>query len=239
MQREAYEQMAAAEERHWWFRGRRSVIERTFRHLALPPASRILDAGCGSGGNLALLSTLGEVYGFELDPVALSIAEARGVGLVAPGSLPGAIPFAGIRFQAIGLFDVLEHLPEPVASLAALADRLAPGGRLVLTVPAYQWLWGPHDELHGHQRRYTVTTLERHVREAGLRVAYCSYMNTLLFPLAVAQRLAERVRGTSGRALNPAALGNGLLFRVWELERGWIPTRRAPFGLSILAVLQR
>jgi SAM-dependent methyltransferase len=239
MDRDAYHLMAAAERDHWWFRGRRVFIERAMRTLALPVAPRILDAGCGSGGNLALLAQFGTVYGFEYDPEARAVATSLGIGSVAAGALPDEIPFGDTTFDAIGLFDVLEHLPQPVESLQALAARLAPGGSLVLTVPAIPWLWGPHDEVHNHYRRYRASTLQAHLAEAGLRVQWLTYMNALLLPLAIAQRVKERVAGYKVEALTPSPVVNGLLYRTWLLERAWIPQRRLPIGLSLLAVARR
>jgi SAM-dependent methyltransferase len=239
MQRDAYTLMAAAERDHWWFRGRRLFIEAALRRAAPRAGGQLLDAGCGSGGNLALLARFGTVCGFEYDDEARAVAAALGVGEVQPGALPDAIPFGARRFDAIGLFDVLEHLEAPVPSLRALGARLAPGGALVLTVPAIPWLWGPHDEVHGHHRRYTMATLRAHAEAAGLRVEYCSAINLLLLPLAVAQRLRERVLGYRPEALTPSPLVNRLLYAVWRLERLVVPHGRLPLGLSLLAILRR
>lgn len=239
MDRDAYQLMAAAERDHWWFRGRRVFIERALRTVALPAAARILDAGCGSGGNLALLAQFGQVYGFEYDPEARAVAETLRIGTIEAGALPDAVPFGSTTFHAIGLFDVLEHLPQPVESLRALAARLAPGGALVLTVPALPWLWGPHDEVHNHYRRYTASTLRAHLTDAGLRVEWLTYMNALLLPLAIAQRVKERLFGYAVEALTPSPPVNRLLYRTWLLERAWIPQRRLPIGLSLMAVVRR
>ncbi len=228
--------MAEAEERHWWFRGRREFIRTAIDSLALPDSPVLLDAGCGSGGNLALLGEFGRVFGFEYDAEARKHASALNIATVGAGSLPDSIPFGTERFDVIGLFDVLEHLPEPVASLAALRERLAPGGAIVITVPANPWLWGPHDERHQHQRRYTGGTLRRHLSEARLRVEYLSHFNSLLLPLAVAQRLRERLFGYSTEHLMSGAVVNEALLRIWRLEHAWIPRRRFPFGLSLLAI---
>jgi SAM-dependent methyltransferase len=201
-----------------------------------------LDAGCGSGGNLALLAGLvphGQLYGFEYDDEARGAAQALGVGTIAPGALPDGLPFPETAFDLIGLFDVLEHLADPVASLRALGTRLSPGGALVLTVPAIPQLWGPHDVVHMHHRRYTAASLTQHIDEAGLRIEYLSYMNLLLLPLAIVQRLRERVLGYRADALTPAPWLNGLLRRSWELERHWVPAHRLPFGLSLLAIVRR
>lgn len=239
MDRDAYQLMATAERDHWWFRGRRAFIERALRTIDLPASARILDAGCGSGGNLALLARFGTAYGFEHDPEARAIAAAQRIGVVAPGSLPDDLPFGDTRFDAIGLFDVLEHLPQPVEALRALAARLAPGAALLLTVPAIPWLWGPHDEIHRHYRRYTADSLREHLAAAGLRVERLTYMNALLLPLAIAQRVKERLFGYRVESFMPPPLVNRLLYRVWMLEQHWIPQRRLPIGLSLLAVARR
>ncbi len=239
MQPEAFALMAAAEETHWWFRARRAIATRVLETLELPPHALILDAGCGTGGNLPLLAKFGKVYAFEYDAGARQLADARGLAIVSGGALPEPFPFAPQTFDLIALFDVLEHLEHPIESLRALGARLAPGGSLVLTVPAYQWLWGPHDELHEHKRRYTRRLLREHVSAAGLTVAYVSHMNSLLFPAAVAQRTMHRLTGNAGGELTPGTLANEAFYRVWSLERAWLPRVSVPFGLSIIAVLRR
>ncbi len=239
MQLEAYQLMAAAEETHWWFRGRRAMIKRVLETLDLPANANILDAGCGTGGNLPLLAQFGKVHGFEYDATARQLADARGLAIVSSGALPEQVPFAPQAFDLIGLFDVLEHLDHPIQSLRALGARLAPGGSLVLTVPAYQWLWGPHDELHEHKRRYSRRLLRKHAAAAGLSVAYMSHMNSLLLPAAVAQRAMHRFTRQAAGDLTPGTLVNETFYRIWSLERAWIPRISAPFGLSIVAVLQR
>lgn len=240
MDRAAFELMAAAERDHWWFRGRREFIAAAFERAAVPAGARILDAGCGSGGNLALLARFGSVWGFEYDDTARAAAKASGIAVdVAYGALPHAIPFADARFDAIGLFDVLEHLETPVQSLRALADRLSSAGALLLTVPAHPLLWGPHDVHHQHFRRYTVESLRRELAAAGLRLEFVSHFNALLLPLAVAQRVRERLFGYSTDELIPGPRLNSLLFRILMTERRWVPTRTLPVGLSLLAIARR
>jgi SAM-dependent methyltransferase len=239
MDRLAFDLMAAAEERHWWFHGRRDIIAAAMRTLGLPPDARVLDAGCGSGGNLRLLHEFGDLYAFEYDYVARAAAAALQIAKVERGALPDTIPFPGITFDAIGLFDVLEHLEHSVASLRSLGERLAPGGALVITTPALPLLWGPHDVHHQHFRRYTRASLVQHIRDAGLVVEYVSYFNTLLLPLAVLQRIRERLFGYSATDLIPGPRLNSLLYRIFSVERAWIPARRAPVGLSLLAVVRR
>ncbi|MBL0938218.1 MAG: class I SAM-dependent methyltransferase [Gemmatimonadaceae bacterium] len=239
MDRDAFALMAQSERDHWWFRGRRFFIERAIRTLALPANARVLDAGCGSGGNLPLLAQFGSVWGFEYDADARAVAATLPGVTIDGGALPSPIPFEGVAFDLIGLFDVLEHLEEPVPSLSALGKRLSPNGALVITVPALPALWGPHDETHHHYRRYTAATLRAHVLEAGLQVEYLTYMNTVLLPIAVLQRLKERLFGYHVDALMPSPFVNQLLFRLWRLERFFIPSGRLPIGLSLLAVVRK
>jgi SAM-dependent methyltransferase len=236
MEHDAYALMASAERDHWWFRGRRHFIERLLRTLALPASPRLLDAGCGSGGNLALLARFGRVSAFEYDAGARRRAAELGIADVEAGALPDAVPFPDTRFDVIGLFDVLEHLPQPIESLVALRARSAAQGALVITVPALPWLWGPHDDVHQHFRRYTARTLHEHLTRAGWRIEYLSYFNTLLLPLAVLQRVRERLFGYRPEALTPAPVVNRLLLAVWRLEDAFIPRGRLPIGLSLIAI---
>ena len=239
MERDAYRILKDLEADHWWFAGRRHVIAAALRFASLPTHARILDAGCGSGGNLPMLARHGTVWGFERDPEARAIAVARQTATVAPGALPGEIPFAPMTFDAIGLFDVLEHLEHPVESLRALRERLSTEGVVILTVPAHPWLWGAHDVIHAHQRRYTPRALRAELEASGLRVERLTYTNTLLFPLAIVQRLRESLFGYRPDALRIAGPLNTLFTRCWALEARWIPRRRLPIGLSLLAMARR
>ena len=147
--------MVRLEECHWWWLSRRAIVESIIRKLALPAGIDILEAGCGTGGNLAMLSQFGNVYGMELDDVARDYAVQRKIGTVEPGKLPDPIPFPGRTFDLIVLMDVLEHLEDDSGCLKALRKRLKPGGSIVISVPALKMLWSPHDDSHHHFRRYT------------------------------------------------------------------------------------
>ena len=228
--------MASVERSHWWFRGRRRVIEAMLRSSKLPTNARLLDAGCGSGGNLQLLAKFGTVHAFEYDVDAVSHAKSVGVGVVSVGALPDDVPFSSMRFDAIGMFDVLEHLEDPVTCLKSLRSRLTHDGRLFLTVPAYQWLWGPHDEFHHHYRRYTASSLSGELERAGFTLEYLGYTNALLLPFAIIQRVAERFKQSSSGVEPPPTLLNEILYRCWAIEARLLPQVRLPFGLSVLAV---
>ena len=239
MDRSAYASMSALESSHWWFVARRAILDSLIaRRIAPGAGAHILEAGCGTGGNLAMLATYGSVDALEYDEGARSLAEARGLARVEAGMLPEKIGFGDARYDLIALLDVLEHVEADRESLAALRTRLLPGGRILLTVPAAPWLWSDHDVLHHHKRRYTLAGLTHVAQAAGLRIETAGYFNSLLFPLAVAARVAHRLLGRKGSTdAQPSALINGLLRRIFASERHMLGRLRFPMGLSLYAIL--
>lgn len=239
MDRSAYASMSAQEQDHWWFVARRAIIDSLVRaYVPLPSAARILEAGCGTGGNLSLLEQYGTLDAMEYDADARALASARGLCRVEAGALPDAIGFGDTRYDLIALLDVLEHIDADEASLKALGARLAPEGRLLLTVPAAPWLWSDHDVVHHHKRRYTHEGLLNVVRQAGLKVEISGYFNSLLFPLAVAQRVVHQVlRRDAALDARPSPLVNAALQRVFAAERHLLGRFAFPMGLSLYAIL--
>lgn len=231
--------MSAQEGDHWWFVARRAILDTLIRNRIAPPAgARILEAGCGTGGNLRMLARHGAVDALEYDAQARDLARAQGIGRIEPGMLPDRIGFDGAHYDLIAILDVLEHVDEDRASLAALRARLAPGGRILLTVPAVPWLWSDHDVLHHHKRRYTLAGLRDVAGSAGLKVESIGYFNSLLFPLAVATRTAHRLlRRTAPLDARPAGPVNRLLQRIFGWERHLLGRVRFPIGLSLYAIL--
>lgn len=239
MDRSAYASLNAQEGRHWWFVARRAILETLIaRRIAPKPGARILEAGCGTGGNLAMLAGHGRVDALEYDGEARAVASARGIGRIEPGMLPGRIGFGEDRYDLIALLDVLEHVDEDRASLAALGARLAPGGRILLTVPAVPWLWSDHDVIHHHKRRYTLEGLTAVAQGAGLRIESVGYFNSLLFPLAAAARGVQRLLGRKGgHDAEPSPTINALFTRIFGWERHLLGHVRFPIGLSLYAIL--
>ena len=241
MDRAVYDRMGEAEAEHWWFVGRRAVLDALVRrHCALPADARVLEAGCGTGGNLEMLSEYGRLDAFEYDDTARRTASLKGGIDVQPGALPDEIAVPDDSYDLIALFDVLEHIEQDVPSLTTLGAKLAPGGRMLISVPAMPWLWSHHDVAHHHFRRYTKGSLRKTVEAAGLSVASSGYFNTLLFPAAISQRMVQKITGSQAPAdAIPASWLNGLLGGIFRFERHFIGRVPMPFGLSLYAVVTR
>jgi SAM-dependent methyltransferase len=238
MDADLFPTMARLEDWHWWFSGRREIAQRMLARIALPPRAEILDAGCGTGGNLAMLSQFGAVSGMEFDSAALELARRRGVGDVRPGCLPDSIPFEKQRFDLITLMDVLEHVEQDVASLTSLRAHLKPGGSLFITVPAFPFMWSHHDVTHHHYRRYRASGLRAAVTSAGYTVAFSSYYNMWLFPFISAARLVQRGIGGKKSDLGPPPrMLNWMLRRIFASERHWLGRGlKCPVGVSLMLI---
>jgi SAM-dependent methyltransferase len=241
MDRDYELQTHQAEDRHWWYRGRRTVLDGVIAGLELPTPARVLDAGCGSGRNMIELARLGSVTGIELSETSVALARERNAGEVISGSVL-EMPFGDDSFDLAVSLDVIEHLEDDLGALRELRRTVAPGGALLVTVPAYQWLWSGHDEINHHHRRYTRRSLQRVAEQAGWRQLRTTYFNSLLLPVAIALRVLDRVNRakTTGSSLDlwvPPAPVNWLLERPLALEAALIARGgRIPAGLSLLAV---
>jgi SAM-dependent methyltransferase len=231
--------MAAVEERHWWFEGRRRVLAGCIAGLGLGPDARILELGAGTGGNLPLLQGFGAVTAVEMNEAAREIALARHKGAdVRAGMLPHDLPLGGQKFDLICMFDVLEHVEDDAGALLAARAHLAPGGAMLITVPAYKALFGPHDEELHHKRRYERAELRAKLIAAGFRIEKLSFINATLLPLAWALRMLDKVRHSphpTGTALPPAPL-NTIFAGIFGAEALLLPHVSLPFGLSLLAL---
>ena len=236
--------MLDVDEHHWWYRGRREIIRVELDRLPVPAGAVVLDAGCGSGRTLQDLVRFGEVYGLELNPEAAEVARGRGHGEVVVGRLE-ELPWADGTFDLITCLDVIEHTPNDRTTLRELARVTKPGGRLLVTVPAYQSLWSRHDEANHHYRRYARPMLTTAAREAGWDVERMTSFNSLLLAPAAAVRVAQRRRGMRSADhpdtlhLGPAWL-NRILERPLLAEARWLRRGRTlPAGLSLLAVMHK
>jgi SAM-dependent methyltransferase len=238
MERIVYDQMAALDQRHWWYVARRKVLADLIRRRVKPLAnSRILEIGCGTGHNLPMLREFGSVDALEVDETAREIAQNRLGKEVFSAPLPELAGIPERHYDVVAAFDVVEHIPDDDAAIEAIARLLKSSGRLVVTVPAHQWMWSAHDVVNHHQRRYSKRGLKRLIEASPLKLEAIGYFNSLLFPVAVAERLASKVRGKEDADLSlPPAPLNQALERVFAAERGLIGRVPLPPGLSLFAI---
>ena len=232
-----YQQLYDLEDGHWWFRGRRAVLWAMMRRAGLPErvgGARILDAGCGTGRNLAEFGALGTARGVDPSPQAIDFCRRRGLTAVTAAGIE-ALPFGDGEFDLILATDVLEHVERDDVAVAELRRVASPGAVLVVTVPAYRWLWSQHDDSHHHLRRYTARALRARLAAAGWRPVLLTYFNSLLLPPIALVRL---LAGRRSRGRTDYQLTSGALNRVLELpmrgEAALIARgMRFPAGVSI------
>jgi SAM-dependent methyltransferase len=237
----------AAEARHFWFRGfRRFVRPLVASAVAGVPAPRILDAGCGTGGNLGLLGQFGRPVGIDLNRVGLDFARRHAAGPVARATVT-ALPFGDRAFDLVTSFDVIYSLADTDerAAVAEMFRVLRPGGALVVNVAAMEILRGNHSVLSHEVRRYSAAGLRAVLEDAGFRVVDLRYTNAVLFPLMLAVRAAQRAVGLAevedamSEISVPPAPVNALLSGLLWFEATALRPLRLPFGSSLLCLARR
>lgn len=239
MDRDVYNRMSELENHHWWFSARRDIISTLISRIVSPADGiKILEVGCGSGGNLLMLQKFGFVDAFEVDLSSREAAKMKSGLDIQYGVLPNEIPFKSQRYELIALFDVLEHVETDTISLSVLSDLLTPEGKILVTVPAFPLFWSRHDQKHHHFRRYTKRTLADTARKASMKVEFSFYFNSLLLPLVLVSRGVKKLmhKETPDETLPPDWL-NWLLRRIFAWERHMIGKLSVPIGFSLGAVL--
>src|SRR2546423_14400835 len=243
MQQHTYSIMYEVEEHHWWFVGRRRIIERFVAAVCREIGKRkprILDVGCGTGANLQMLAKHGASEGVDVSGEALDFCRARGLSKVKQGAAE-SLPYEDASFDLVTGLDVVEHLDDDVAGLKEMRRVLRPRGRALLFVPAFMFLWGVPDDISHHRRRYSMSELKRSVREANLTVERASYANITFFLPILIGRVLMRITGLTPESeanINVSAL-NGILGWILGAESWWLKRMSFPFGVSIVCVARR
>ena len=240
MEEYLYPHFYKIEKEHWWFVARQHILLRYLDARVHPPASaRLLDVGCGTGAILELFSQKYDAYGLDFSPSAIEFCRQRGLQHLFAGSIE-SYPHETL-FDIITMLDVVEHADDDLGLLRAGRNLLSDSGALLVTVPAFPSLWGHHDVVLHHRRRYTKAELIHLVEAAGFQIAHITFLNAFLFPAAVAKRALARLL-RSGEADDLEIPGHGLntvLRRVFELEGGILARASLPFGLSLLCLAKK
>lgn len=238
--------MFQLEDAYWWYVGMRRIVERLLERQFVNGSRdlQILDAGAGTGGSLALLNRYGNVTSFDFSQAAAEMYRTRESGRIFVASID-AIPLADECFDLVTSFDVICQLPAPSdqQALHELARVLKPGGGVIVRVPAFQFLHGPHDVVLHTQHRYSAQEMSEMLRKAGLQPLRITYANTLLFPVALARRLVSKVvksaNPTESDVRPVPGILNKLLTGVLTAEAPIVQRVSLPFGLSVIAIARK
>jgi SAM-dependent methyltransferase len=245
MQLDEYRRMADIEDHHWWWRARREIVSSTIERYA-PHGNgaplRVLEVGCGTGGNLPTLAKFGHVLGAEHEQVAIDfLLQKHGARFeVIRHSIPEPLPE---KVDILAMLDVLEHIDDDAGALEWVASQLLPGGIAVITVPAFPFLWSDLDDAVHHRRRYVLADFTPLI-PPSLELVHLTCYNSILFPLVAGARvslnlLPRRLRPAGAQLNVPPKPLNWLFYQAFRAEQHFAPRLRAPFGVSILLVLRR
>ena len=242
MDRDYYTTLASVQKDHWWYTARRTILTKVLERVTGEglPSGKLYDLGCGVGANLPVLEKFGSTVGVDFSAEAVSFCHEQGHPSARQANLDSLEGLEDGSGSVVVLADVIEHLDDERLCLAAAHRALASGGALIVTVPAYMFLWGPSDEIAHHRRRYTESSL-RAVIEPLFQIEHVSYFNTLLFGMIAAGRFVERVfkrGGGDGAGIPPKAV-NSLLREIFATEALAVTRARVPFGVSILCIARK
>ena len=247
------------EDKHWWFATRtRAILAYLDRYVGPGKDRRVLDVGCGAANMTHHLRHYGQVVGVDNNPKPLAIARER--GLEAYQGAADDLPFGGEEFDLVALLDTVEHVPgeaqvfEECRRVLRGPDPMTgrPGGRLLVTAPAFMFLWSQNDVINMHQRRYTAPALQARLAQHGFKVLRISYNNFFVFPLAAALILLRRGRAEPELASphfdedayqvemepTPPVL-NAVLTLVGKLEVALLRRINLPVGTSVIAIAEK
>ncbi len=237
MQEKLYEEMYELEEKHWWFKSKREIILKLIAQNISPNAT-IVDCGCGCGYLLTCLELYGRVKGIDFSETALTYSAKNFKGELMQGDLQQQLPLDLESVDMAVALDVIEHLEDDEKGIENIKHILKVGGKAIITVPAFGFLWSYHDEEHMHKRRYSIKEMKKLLMKSGFSIDYISYYNFWLFiPICIARFLKKNVVSHKSDANMPNKYVNGVLEKIFSSEMIFINRRiKLPFGVSIVVV---
>lgn len=234
--------MFELEDHYWWFVGRRRLALSLLRHAVgeRSDSPKVLDLGCGTGVVLRDLGEWATPIGLDMSPLALGFCQQRGMKQLVQGN-GEKLPLADGSVDAMIALDIFEHIPDDSAAFAESFRVLKSGGVLTLSVPAFRFLWGPHDIALMHMRRYRGGEIRQRLEEAGFVVERLSYSVFFLFPILVIWRMFEKLKPGPPEAslVRLPHWANQLLTSLQDLEAATIAARDLPWGSSVVAVARK
>ncbi len=244
MEQHTYAIMDEVEGSHWWFVGRRAILESFLSRIFDNPKSKIknpkiLDVGCGTGANLEMLAQFGDAEGVDVSDDALEFCKLK--GLKTQKGLAEKLPYADETFDLVTALDVVEHLDDDLAGLRDMFRVLKRGGKSLIFVPAFMWLWGVQDDISNHRIRYTKKQIVERLRLAGFEIERATYANITFFPPILIGRTLMKLTGFRPESENNITIGalNGIMGKIFSAERFWLKKASFPFGVSIVIVAKK
>lgn len=243
MMEHTYPILFRVEQSHWWYIGRRRIIEGFVKEICgrvTDRRPRILDVGCGTGANLIMLSKYGDAEGVDVSEDALAFCRERGLDQVRLGA-GEELPYEDGTFDLVTAFDVVEHMDDDLAGLSEMQRVLRPGGRVLLFVPTFMFLWGLQDDVSNHRRRYRLPELRHVLEKAGFEIERTTYANiTFFLPILLVRKLMRLtgIKTSTENSINVSAL-NGVFGRVLGAESWILRHTNLPFGVSGLCVAKK
>lgn len=246
MEKNEYIVMHDIEQSYWWFVGKQFLVKSVMKRLCINSRERgkILDIGCGTGVILKLIEDFGVACGMEMSSEAIRFLQQRNLNLIVQSDANQIIPFRNNIFSVITCLDVLEHLDNDLSLIEEMFRVCKPGGHVVITVPAFQILWSPHDVALHHKRRYTKKQILRMIHQLNWRVINCSYYNAILFFPILGIRILKKYLSNKKLARSdffvtlPAWLNRALCL-LFLCEMFSLKYLKFPFGVSLLLILQK
>ena len=243
MKEHTYPIMFRIEQSHWWYTGRRKILASFVEDICRRVTDRrprILDVGCGTGANLLMLSKYGDAEGVDVSEDALAFCRERGLENVKLGAAE-QLPYDDDTFDLVTALDVVEHLDDDLAGLREMRRVLRPGGRVLLFVPTFMFLWGLQDDVSNHRRRYRMPELGRVLKQAGFEIERTTYANITFFMPILAMRKLMRLTGIKAESENNINVSafNGMLGRMLGAESFVLRYMNIPFGVSGLCVARK
>lgn len=241
MKEEHYQEMSDFEKKYWWHVGRRAIFFGLLnKYFSIARQKRILDFGCGTGGNYELLNKYGEVIGVDNSQDALDHYCKKDQNLILMKT--SKIPLEDRFVDVVTAFDVLEHIENDNETVKEFYRVLKEGGKVFITVPAYNFLWSDHDEILGHYRRYGATDLKNKFEKEGFKMSKISYVVCLIFPLIFVYRIYRKViknkKKKTSYVLFPKFI-NDIFIIIMKIEAKFIRRINLPFGCSVVAIFEK
>lgn len=244
MEQHTYAIMDEVEGSHWWFVGRRKILESFLEPIVQKLETsnsqlRILDVGCGTGANIEMLAQYGKAEGVDVSDDALEFCKRK--GLTVQKGLAESLPYEDQAFDLTTALDVVEHLDDDVAGLKEMFRVTRSGGYSLIFVPAFMWLWGVQDDISNHRIRYTKKQIVDRLEKAGYKVERATYANWTFFTPILAGRTLMKLTGIKPESENNITISglNGPFGKLFGAERFWLKHFNFPLGVSIVVVARR